>query len=61
MSPRTAALTGQNATTRDDPTRAATVLSYLAVRRFEGSSPFASTRKSWSQQCGGVAKAEDSV
>jgi hypothetical protein len=28
---------------RDDPTRAATVLSYLAVRRFEGSSPFAST------------------
>jgi hypothetical protein len=30
---------------RDDPTRAATVLSYLAVRRFEGSSPFASTEK----------------
>jgi hypothetical protein len=28
---------------RDDLTRAATVLSYLAVRRFEGSSPFAST------------------
>ena len=40
---RTAARTGQNATIRDDLTRTATVLSYLAVRRFEGSSPFAST------------------
>ena len=53
--------TSQNAPARDNVTRPATVLSYLAVRRIEGSSPFASTRKSWSQQCGGVAKAEDSV
>jgi hypothetical protein len=39
----TAFWTSQNATIRDDLTRAATVSSYLAVRRFEGSSPFAST------------------
>ncbi len=50
MSPRTAARTGQNATMRDDPTRAATVLSYLAVRRFEGSSPSSPTPINFTEQ-----------
>ncbi len=45
--PWTAASTGRNATVRDDSPRAATTLGYLAVRSFEGSNPFASTRKSW--------------